>query len=194
MLNWINKLPRAAKVLDLGCGKLRYTVPLAKRVSSVIAVDSAIQLDRKQLLFGKKRSVREYVSKALPNVHLNSFDNENWRLRRYDIILCSNVLSAIPCRKTRKALMKAARCCLAAHGELLVTTQYKNSHFENWRTTKKATKYLDGFLVRGKRGTSFYALLDCTALARLCRHCGLRILKAAHVKELAYVLANRATK
>lgn len=194
MLHWIQALPRRATGLDLGCGKLRYTVPLAKRISSVTAVDSSIQLNRKQRLFGKVRSVREYASKRLPNVRICDLDNVSWRSKRYQIILCSNVLSAVPCRKTRKALMAAAYSCLAPQGRFLLTTQYRNSHFSGWKAAHRAAPYLDGFLVRGKRGTSFYGLLDACALARLCRASGFRVLSAGHVKELAYVLAERQVK
>jgi SAM-dependent methyltransferase len=194
MLHWIRSLPRRATGLDLGCGKLRYTVPLAKRISSVTAVDSSIQLNRKQRLFGKVRSVREYASKRLPNVRICDVDNISWRSRRFQIILCSNVLSAVPCRKTRKALMAAAYSCLAPRGRFLVTTQYRNSHFGGWKTAHRAAPYLDGFLVHGKGGTSFYGLLDACALARLCRASGFKILSSGHVKELAYVLAERQVK
>jgi 2-polyprenyl-3-methyl-5-hydroxy-6-metoxy-1,4-benzoquinol methylase len=194
MLDWIHSLPRKTTALDLGCGKLRYTVPLARRISSVTAVDSTIQLDRKQLLFGKMRSVREYASSALGNVRVCALDDSAWRRQRYEIVLCSNVLSAVPCHKSRKAILQAAAACLAPQGRLLITTQYRNSHFAGWKAIRTAVPYLDGFLVRGKRGASFYGLLDATTLARLCRSCGLRILRSAHVKELAYVLAGRPAK
>jgi 2-polyprenyl-3-methyl-5-hydroxy-6-metoxy-1,4-benzoquinol methylase len=194
MLHWIGTLPPGTIGLDLGCGKLRYTIPLAKRIASVTAVDSSVQLNRKQLLFGKVRSIREYASEKLPNVRVCALDKTSWRRRRYQIILCSNVLSAVPCRKARKALISAAHSCLAPQGRLLLTTQYRNSYFEGWRGAHRATPYMDGFLVRGKRGTSFYGLLNADALARLCRTSGFRILRAGHVKELAYVLADRQTR
>src|SRR5437667_340107 len=124
MLDWIRSLPRKTTALDLGCGKLRYTVPLARHISSVTAVDSTIQLDRKQLLFGKMRSVQEYASSALRNVQVCTLDDTAWRRQRYDIVLCSNVLSAVPCRKSRKAILRAASTCLAPQGRLLITTQY----------------------------------------------------------------------
>ena len=194
MLDWIRTLPRKTTALDLGCGKLRYTIPLAKHISSVTAVDSKVQLDRKQLLFGKVRSVREYVSTTLRNVQISALEDPAWRHRRYQIVLCTNVLSAVPCRKSRKAILRAAAACLAPRGRLLITTQYRNSHFDGWKATRSAVRYLDGFLVQGKRGASFYGLLDAATLAKLCRASGLRILRAAHVKELAYVFAERSAK
>jgi 2-polyprenyl-3-methyl-5-hydroxy-6-metoxy-1,4-benzoquinol methylase len=191
MLNWIRRLPTGASGLDIGCGKLRYTVPLANRISSVAAVDSTIQLDRQQTMFGRLCSIRQYVSKALRNVTVYSVEDPRWRRKRYDVVLCSNVLSAIPCLRTRKRLVRAAYTCLKPGGTLLLTTQYRNSHFNEWGSTRKAIRYLDGFLVQGKRGTSFYGLLDAKGLTRLCRSCGFQNLDAGHAKELAYVLARR---
>ena len=194
MLNWIRTLPANARGLDIGCGKLRYTVPLAKRISSVTAVDSAIQLNRQATIFGTISSVRRYASRTLRNVTVCSLEDPVWRRKRYQIILCSNVLSAIPCRKTRKRLIRTAYTCLAPQGKLLLTTQYRNSHFNRWRRARNAYSYLDGFLVQGKRGTSFYGLLDASALARLCRECGFTVLEEGHANELAYVLAHRPRK
>jgi 2-polyprenyl-3-methyl-5-hydroxy-6-metoxy-1,4-benzoquinol methylase len=191
ILNWIRQLPTSASGLDIGCGKLRYTVPPAKRISSVAAVDSGIQLERQQAIFGRVCSVRQYVSKTLRNVTVYSVEDPVWRRKRYDIVLCSNVLSAIPCLRTRKRIVKAAYTCLRPKGTLLLTTQYRSSHFAAWRSAHNATRYLDGFLVQGKRGTSFYGLLDAEALTRLCRSCGFRSFDAGHAKELAYVLARR---
>jgi 2-polyprenyl-3-methyl-5-hydroxy-6-metoxy-1,4-benzoquinol methylase len=191
MLNWIRQLPVDAHALDIGCGKLRYTVPLSRRTTSVTAVDSAIQLDRRQRLFGKLASVRAYAAETLSNVKVYELEDRTWHRKRYEIIVCSNVLSAIPCRKTRTRLVRTARTCLSARGRLLLTTQFRNSHFKRWKTARNAARFLDGYLVRGKRGTSFYGLLDAAALAQLCRRCGLRILQTGHAGELAYVLASR---
>jgi hypothetical protein len=90
--------------------------------------------------------------------------------------------------------MASAYSCLAPQGRFLLTTQFRNSHFSGWKAAHRAAPYLDGFLVHGKRGTSFYGLLDACALARLCRASGFKILSAGHVKELAYVVAKRQVK
>jgi 2-polyprenyl-3-methyl-5-hydroxy-6-metoxy-1,4-benzoquinol methylase len=194
MLDWIQRQPRGARGLDLGCGKLRYTVPLARRISSVTAVDSVVQLNRRQTLFGKVRTVKDYISASLPNVRARSIDDRSWRRQRYQIILCSNVLSAIPCRVTRRRIVRAAYKCLAPGGKFLLTTQYRNSHFDSWRHNHRAKRYLDGYLVKNDRGVSFYGLLDSNALNRLCTLCGFEVHDSGHEREIAYVVAGKATK
>jgi len=191
MLDRIRELSPSAIGLDIGCGKLRYTVPLAKRISEVTAVDSAEQLRRKQKLFGKRCSIREHASTCLPNVIVRSLDEREWSRRRYQIILCSNVLSAIPSMKTRRKLVSTAYKCLARRGQFILTTQYRNSHFDSWKTSPSATRYLDGYMVKGRRGTTFYGLIGAPALRRLCETVGFRIVAAGHNKELAFVLATR---
>ena len=79
-------------------------------------------------------------------------------------------------------------------GKISADDAVSNSHFSGWKAAHRAAPYLDGFLVHGKRGTSFYGLLDACALARLCRASGFKILSAGHVKELAYVVAKRQVK
>jgi len=191
VLRWIRCLPHDLSGLDIGCGKLRYTIPLSKRIAKVTAVDSSVQLDRLQIVSGRLRSVRLYASESLRNVKIHSLEDSTWRRRRYQVVLCTNVLSAIPCTKTRQRLVRDAFSCLAPDGKLLITTQYRNSHFSGWKTDPKAIPYLDGFLVTGKRGTSFYGLLDAAALTSLCLRCGFRVAQSGHVKELAYVVACR---
>jgi SAM-dependent methyltransferase len=191
ILEWIRRLPRSASGLDIGCGKLRYTAHLAARIKSVTGVDSDVQLDRKQTLFGKTCSIRDYVSESLPNVRVYSANEAGWKRTRYNVILCSNVLSAIPCKKTRRKILRRAYGCLMDGGQFLLTTQYRNSYFNAWRCNSAARRFLDGFLVEGRRGTSFYGLLDARALTQLCRVTGFRILDSGHADELAFVLASR---
>jgi hypothetical protein len=104
LLTWLRRLEPSLDGLDLGCGKLRYTVPLSNRINRVMAVGSQIQVDRVQTSFGCKCTVREY----LPNVSVNATIEREWRRQRYDFILCSNVLSAIPDRRERASLISSA--------------------------------------------------------------------------------------
>jgi SAM-dependent methyltransferase len=191
VLSWIETLPREVRALDLGCGKLRYTKPLAERVISVTAVDSPVQINRKQRLFGRTSSVREYAAKSLPNVRIRTTQDRDWRRDRYDVVVCTNVLSAIPCRKTRIGLVRQAARLLSRSGRFLLTTQYRNSHFRLWESDARARPYLDGFIVNGRRGASFYALLDAEDLKDLCATKEIKVLSSGHVGELAYVLACR---
>jgi SAM-dependent methyltransferase len=193
MLDWISNLEPRGAGLDLGCGKLRYTVHLAKRLSYVTAVDSREQVNRTQRLFGSDCSVREYAARHLANVHIYAIEEDDWRQSRYSVILCSNVLSAIPCLETRRGLVRAAYDQLCPGGEFLLTTQYRNSHFTSWQTNPRAKRFLDGFLVEHSRCVSFYGMIDSTALAKLCRRVGFTVVRSGHAKELAYVFATRAS-
>ena len=190
-MSWIAGLPRSGSGLDLGCGKLRYTIHLAARLDSVTAVDSEVQVQRRQRLFGCNMSVREYAAAYLPNVRVCSVDADDWREHQYSIVLCSNVLSAIPFRTRRQQLLAAAYERLAPNGRLLVTTQYKNSYFKAWQSNNAAERFQDGFLVKRGRSGSFYGLIDAPALTKLCRSVGFTIVESGHVKELAYIVAKR---
>lgn len=194
LLAWISQLNPHQTGLDLGCGKLRYTVPLARALRSVTAVDSSVQLERRQMLFGAHSTIREFAAKRLANVRVFAIDEAGWARDRFGVILCSNVLSAIPSRQIREQIVTTAYERLANGGELMLTTQYKNSHFAGWKKNPQASRYCDGFLVRTARGTSFYALLDSAALVDICRSTGLKIVAAGHAKELAYVLATRGSR
>ncbi len=191
MLDFISSLEPRHTALDLGCGKLRYTVPLAQRLRFVTAVDSEVQLNRSQMLFGTRCSVREYVRNHLPNVRVFELEDNIWKRNRYNVVLCANVVSAIPFLKIRRELLNAAFNCLKAGGQFLVTTQYRNSHFTNWGEDARAERFYDGFLVQSDRGTSFYGLINSARLSRLCKSAGFAVLEAGHANELAYVSATR---
>jgi len=191
LLEWIAKLDCRNSGLDLGCGKLRYTIPLSRRVKSVVAVDSQVQVDRVQTLSGTKSSVRRYATDNLPNVRVYSLNEDGWRRRSYDVVLCSNVISAIPTRKARAELVSIAHERLRHRGIFMLTTQFRNSYFSSWASDPLAIPHCDGFLVRGKKNASFYALLDSDALVKICCQQGFSIIHSGHSKELAFVLATR---
>lgn len=191
LLEWIKRLDPLYEGLDLGCGKLRYTVPLAQRIRSVTAVDSKVQIDRLQTLFGSRSTIRKYASEHLCNVRVHAVEQKAWQRRAYDIVLCTNVLSAIPSTQVRDELVSCAHQRLRRRGLFLLTTQFQNSHFRYWADDPRASRYCDGFLVRGARGASFYALLNSEKLVALCRKAGLLVVDSGHVKELAYVIATK---
>lgn len=192
VLDWIGRLPRHTTALDLGCGKLRYSIPLARRIRVVVAVDSRIQVDREQMVNRKTCSVREYASRALKNVKVYASDECFWKRLNYDVVVCTNVLSAIPSQSTREHLIASAYRCLKPGGQLLLTTQFRNSHYSGWKSNPRARPYLDGFIVKGLQGASFYGLIDAASLRRLCKRCGFRAVASGHVGELAFVVAERS--
>jgi len=194
LLDWIDKLSPESRVLDLGCGKLRYTKPLSQQVKSVVAVDSKQQVDRSQTIDGEKNvSVRQYVNEYFPNVQVCALDESRWRRWRYDRILVAYVLSAIPFPAVRKDVLRAARDVLKQRGgELLIATTFANSRFRDWERTGRGERYRDGFLIRSQAGTSFYGLIPLEKLRRYCRDVELDIADSGTIySETAFVIACR---
>ena len=111
---------------------------------------------------------------------------------RYDVVICSNVLSAIPCRRTQKQLIKRALRSLNPGGTLLVTTQFKNSHYSSWKTSPNAKPYMDGFIVESRQRPLFLRSdRRSGSESWLCLSSGFDVVDSGHVRELAYVLAVR---
>jgi Methyltransferase domain len=180
--------------LDFGCGKFRYTIPLSRQANSVYAVDSHYQIERIQRICGKQLSLIAYARKNLPNVNVMDVNTKTWRQRRYDFVLCANVLSVMPTTGSRLKALVLLRGCLKSSGVLLVCTQFRNTHFDGWASNPQARWHKGGWLVCGRRGYSFYAILPPAKLTRLCRAAGLRIRKAGTHGEAAFVFAGRAMR
>jgi len=117
-----------AIVLAYGCGKLRYTIPLCKLAREVIAIDSEEQITRKQEIWKEKTSIIDYSNKV-SNLKIYSIRETRWENYKYDFILCSNVLSAIPYDSERIKVLKNIERLLNYKGKALITTQYRNSYF-----------------------------------------------------------------
>src|SRR5207248_3304397 len=111
----------------------------------VTAVDSEIQLGRKQKIGRKFCSIREYAANCLSNVSVYSCYDRRWMKECYDVILCTNVLSAIPKQKVRTQLLQTVHDSLRSRGIFLLTTQYRNTHFSAWESHANARAFLDGY-------------------------------------------------
>lgn len=191
LLNWIDCLRSNLVVLDYGCGKFRYTIPLARRVSSVYAVDSMCQIEREQMIAGVRTTLRNYAKRHAKNVCVCDVESDKWRRRRYGVILCANVLSAIPIRKQRQYVLKQLNTVLRQSGQLLVTTQYRNTHFNSYERSPDVRRYLDGWLGKSRQGNFFYGVIPPHELERLCVRAGFNVLKSGSKGETAYVLATK---
>jgi len=180
-----------ALVLDYGCGKFRYTIPLSRMVRSVFAVDSRHQIDREQRIAGKQTTLGEYAKKNLKNVFVCDVRSTAWRRKEFDFILCSNVLSTIPHKVDRLNVLRKLRAVLKDGGRVLVSTQYRNTHFNQWKSNPNAIRVRDGWFVTGRRGPSFYAIIPPKKLARLCREAGFSSSHVGSSGETAFVFAER---
>ena len=183
VLEYIDALPGDHRVLDMGCGKLRHTIPLSKRVAHVTAVDSTEQVYRKQVIAGKKAiSIYEYANRYLPNVTVATIDNARWKRSRFDFVLIAHVLSAIPDIQARiNVLRDGANVLKRRTGHMLIVTNYSNTRFRAWEKASRATAHLDGWIIENKRGTSFFGMIPVHETVKYCVEIGLRITQSRTV-------------
>jgi 2-polyprenyl-3-methyl-5-hydroxy-6-metoxy-1,4-benzoquinol methylase len=187
----ISSLPPSAVVLDYGCGKFRYTIPLSRKVKRVYAVDSSFQIEREQHIASRRTTLREYARRHLGNVSVSEITSKIWRRQRFDFVLCSNVLSVIPQESVRLKVLRELGSVLKTNGLLLVSTQFRNTHFKQWRNDPEAIWIRDGWLVKRARRASFYAILPPTKLRQLCRAAGLVVTTMGSKGETGFVFAKR---
>lgn len=190
----IRQIRSDAVALDYGCGKFRYTIPLSQRVKRVFAVDSSFQIGREQQIANRRTTLCGYARKYLKNVSVYEVCSEGWRRQRFDFILCANVLSVIPHELVRLKVLRELRAVLKENGQLLVSTQFRNTYFRQLEGNPNATWVRDGWFIRGLRGSSFYALIPPRKLAQLCRAAGLLVSHSGSNGETAFVFATGAAR
>ena len=190
VVEWIRSLPESSVVLDYGCGKFRYTIPLSKRVRSVYAVDSSYQIERTQIVNRRKSTLSEYARKYLPNVRVCAVQDEHWQVPGYDRVLCSNVLSAIPDKRKRVEILRSFRPLIKPSGSLFLCTRFRSSYFGKYADNPNAKKYLDGWLISSSRGNSFFGLLPPEELGLICVRAGYNVVECYPKGESAYVVAS----
>lgn len=189
LVAWLSANVKSRRALDFGCGKLRYAVHLRRCAESLVVVDSEHQLSREQVIDGELCTIYSFVKKNWPNVTpLNSvaFSTAN---KRFDFILCANVLSAIPSRRVRTDVLNQIRCALSAKGSVLFVTQYSNSYFREIGASGRARDHLDGWLLPSIRGYAYYGILSLEKVAKLCSAHGLDVERRWQHGGSAYVLA-----
>ena len=191
VLEWIANLPREAIVLDYGCGKFRYTIPLSQRVRFVYAVDSIEQVERTQIINTKVTTLRQYAHDYLKNVIVCDVNSNDWKKIKFDYILCANVLQIVPIKRERRRILEIFLNILKRDGKVFVCTQYHNSYFNTYKTNPNAIPHLDGWLVRSRNGPSFYGIITAKELAKLCIKAGLTNIDTHTQNGSAFVLASR---
>lgn len=189
VLDWIAHLPRTIKGLDYGCGKFRYTIPLGRRIKLVYAVDSDIQINRVQTINNRTTTLQEYARRFLRNVRVESVSSSRWRHRKFDVILCCNVLSVIPERTVRVAVLRLLRKAIKPTGQILVCNQFRNTYFTAWEHDPNALRFRDGWLVRSRSAAYFYAIIPPARLEKLCIDARLSITRSGAKGESAFVFA-----
>lgn len=169
LIEWLEKRPKVNTALDFGCGKLRYSKNLYAKCQHLTLVDSLIQLERNQKLRGENTNVFDYVKKHWSRARALDIDKFKMDRTKFDFILCSNVLSAIPDVTIRNEVLQNLYKALQKNGECLFVTQYRNSYFNQVKNSKQATLHLDGWILKTIRGNFYYGILPLTKVVRLAK-------------------------
>ncbi len=192
LVEWLKQRPYTVSALDYGCGKLRYTLHLAARSRDLGMTDSTVQLDRIQRINGRKTSVRQYAHERWPACRIYDL-RQFWEgiPHCYEFILCANVLSAIPCPRTRARSLLALRGALAPSGTLLVANQHANSYFAEARQKPEAFAHLDGWVLQSRSGAAYYGILNQDSTIKVLTRFGFAVVDAWIDGQSNYVLVNR---
>jgi|SRR5450830_39613 len=172
--------------LDFGCGKLRYSDTLTKIATSVTFVDSQIQLSRTQLIREKQTSVNEFVSENYPNCRTIPFEQIQHHQELYNLITCTNVLSAIPCKETLNNVISIIKNLLSSDGIAVFINQHRSSYFKRFES---GTKHLNGYIYSNQKSTSYYGIFNKTVTQELLLEHDFEIIRSWCVGESTFVEA-----
>lgn len=175
VLKYIDNLPDNINILDYGCGKCRYSLQLGKKASHIILLDSQVQISRTQTIYSNKTTVELFANSNMKNASVCSIENFDFTKQQFDFVLCSNVLSAIPDKQTRKNLLDNIHDILLDNGTALITVQYRNSYFNTYKNRKGVEKYKDGWLIKRNNSYSFYGIIYPEQLIEMCLKSELKI-------------------
>lgn len=191
LINWLNELPKDSVCLDYGCGKLRYTIPLLKRVKEVTAVDSLEQMNRIQKIDRERHLTIKEFAKDVNNLRVITTQEFNYT-NYFDWTICTNVLSAIPYENERIKVLKTINNSINKHGKALITTQYRNSYYKNYENRDDVQKFQDGWLISNKNRNSFYGIIPPMTLKQLCLKAEMKISEFGSIGESAYVIIEKS--
>lgn len=118
-------------------------------------------------------SVLEYASKFMKNAYAYSLEEYDFKKEKFDFVLCTNVLSAIPNTDDRKKVLSNIKQLLKPTGNALISVQYRNSYFNTYSTKEGCVKYEDGWIIKRGNSFSFYGIIFPDKLIKLCGESGL---------------------
>lgn len=151
-----------AKILDYGCGKLRNVYSFLPS-HDITGIDSSYQITRTQKINGEYTSLKELSEKF---TKLKVFDTDHIKLinKKYDLILCNNVFSAIPFDTEIKKIVQFIKDHLADTGQALISTQFKNSYFDKYQEKDNSYYYNNGWIITNNNKTSYYRIVSPSEL------------------------------
>lgn len=179
------------RILDYGCGKLRYVPALRRRATKLTLVDSREQLFRRQVLYRQARRIMDVVKAWRTPTRALDVPTFARDQQCYDFILCANVVSAIPCGATRNDVLQLLARKLSDRGRCLLVTQQENTYFDQMERSPRARPHLDGWVLDSRRGTFFYGVVTVDQLADLAKRNGHTIERAWKSGESAFVQTRR---
>lgn len=177
--------------VDYGCGKLRYTVILAKKFRKVYALDSKVQIEREQVINGERISILEYSQKPKSNIVPIILNDIDAKALKADFVLCANVLSAIPFPPVRRGVLNNIRPMLKQGGKALFSVQYSNSYFTEKLADPMVLKYRDGFMIEKQGRWSFYGIIAPNRLRRMVGNAGFEVINEKHNEGVVYITTKR---
>lgn len=178
LLAFLGSHERVARVVDYGCGKLRYATALAAMAESVTFVDSSTQLDRQQNIDGEKTTVRRLTKQKWPTAQIETVSEFQANRRpTFDFALCANVLPLIPTKAARSRALAAIGRRLKVSGSLLVVNQHTNSYYSQIAQRADVRKHLDGWLVPKNNSASYYGILNKEKTSEILEAAGYEIVQ-----------------
>lgn len=177
-------------VLDYGCGKLRYTIPVSKIAKSVYGVDSKEELFRSIKIKGQKTTITNF-SEKYKNIYLHTTTAKSWQEIKYDKIILSHVLSAIPHEKDRIKIVKKLYKVMHENSVLIACTNHRMSYFKKWDKSPKIDKYNDGYFVK-EPAPSYFGVINKAKLTNYFIKNKFEILKSYIEEDNAYCICKRA--
>lgn len=179
----------AETLLDFGCGKLRYSDTLVKISPRVTFLDSLVQINREQLIRGERTTVANYIRQNYPNCHAVSYEDVKQHALKYDLITCTNVLSAIPCEKTLRDVISHICRLLKSNGMAVFVNQHRSSYFKRYES---GSRRLFGHIHKGARGYSYYGIVGQNEIEELLKNTGFRVLRSWRAGESTFTEATHA--
>jgi len=193
VLKWIQEQSHVKRILDFGCGKLRYAGTLAEKCDQLSLVDSEVQIWRKQMIHKRLATVKEYALEKWPHsdvCSLEDFGIKNHSVK-YDLIFCANVVSAIPSKSIRNKTLKLLLSCLKSEGRLFIVNQFKNSYFSKAIKAKQTIQHLDGYLLPCGPKAYYYGILPAAKMSHILNGCGFKISSKWEKGQSSFVVAEK---
>lgn len=191
VIDLINSFEYVPNILDYGCGKMRYSLSLNDKCAQLTIIDSELQLGKIQMIHGEKSSIRSFVKGKYPEIRVMNNDEILKDNVKYDIIFCSNVLSAIPDTVVRSQLLSTIHDKLKDNGKAYFITQYTNSFYCQLKKRENSFQYLDGILCPSNGRASYYGIIGKEKLRELLELHRFNIQKVWNVDQSTYAEVSR---